>query len=240
MPRQCAIHPSRDLGRLICARRRSSTSVVRSHRSRTPGEAIRTGGVRRPPARRRLRWLVVIADAMVQRSLITIDELKATVGAHAERPGIRRARRVVDLVRMGSESPMESLLRLVLVVRGLDEPVVNGLARDRITVGWRGSTSATRITALASSTRATSTAPTSVSGGATSRGRARCSRRPGRSSWRPQRTSPPGPPDRRDSGRLGNRGPQKCANQPSQRGLTLVRALSADLGVGCGGPAAAG
>jgi hypothetical protein len=80
-------------------------------------------------------WLVVIADAMTQRGLLTVDHLRAAVAANAERPGIRRARRAVELVRTGSESPMESMLRLVIVAHGLPEPVVNGPAHDR-NHGW--------------------------------------------------------------------------------------------------------
>jgi hypothetical protein len=52
-----------------------------------------------------------------------------------ERPGIRRARRVVELVRVGSESPMESLLRLAILAHGLAEPIVNGPAYD-LDSGW--------------------------------------------------------------------------------------------------------
>jgi len=76
-------------------------------------------------------WLLVVADAMVQRRLITIDGLREAVRANIDRRGVRRARRVAELVRLGSESPMESILRLVIVSNGLPEPVVNAPATDR-------------------------------------------------------------------------------------------------------------
>jgi len=80
-------------------------------------------------------WLVVVADAMAQRRLITIDGLQEAVRASPDRRGVRRARRVVELVRLGSESPMESILRLVIVSNGLPEPAVNAPAVDR-QHGW--------------------------------------------------------------------------------------------------------
>jgi very-short-patch-repair endonuclease len=65
---------------------------------------------------------VVVVDAMVHGGLITIDALLEFGRAH---PGIRFVRqipRVVELADAGSESPMESRTRLVLVLGGLPKP----------------------------------------------------------------------------------------------------------------------
>lgn len=122
----------------------------------------------RPP------WLFVIGDALVQHGRLSIDELLAAARSAQPRPGVRNARQIAQLVRLGSESPMESLLRLAIVEADLPEPVANGPAFDRPALGSPASTSATRRCASPSSTRATTTAPTYVSGGATSRAREPC------------------------------------------------------------------
>ena len=71
------------------------------------------------------RWLslveaVVLVDAMAHMGLITLDGLLAFASEH---PGTRWVRRVATVVRYAdarSESPMESRLRLLLVLAGLD------------------------------------------------------------------------------------------------------------------------
>jgi hypothetical protein len=75
-------------------------------------------------------WLVVIGDAMVQRRLVQIGDLRAGVETAGADRGIRRARSAALLVRAGAESPMESLLRLTIVNAGLPEPLGNVDARD--------------------------------------------------------------------------------------------------------------
>jgi Protein of unknown function (DUF559) len=66
---------------------------------------------------------VGILDALLARQVITFDSLRAVVGRHAQRPGGRRARRVIDLADPGSQSPPESHLRVRLVLAGLPRPV---------------------------------------------------------------------------------------------------------------------
>ncbi len=72
---------------------------------------------------------VVAGDAMVRLGLITLAELRAYCaklrGKHS-----RTARRLVRYVREGVDSPMETRLRLLLVLAGLPEPEVNHLIRD--------------------------------------------------------------------------------------------------------------
>lgn len=70
------------------------------------------------------RELVRVGDWMVHRGLASVPDLRAfTVMSHLD--GVRRARRAVERVREGVESPRETDLRLALVDRGLPEPEVN-------------------------------------------------------------------------------------------------------------------
>jgi hypothetical protein len=68
--------------------------------------------------------LVVLGDSLVKAGHLTIRELVD----HASRrrgPGSRRARQAAGLVRAGVDSGMESRLRMLMVLAGLPEPVVN-------------------------------------------------------------------------------------------------------------------
>jgi hypothetical protein len=67
---------------------------------------------------------VVLLDAMTHRGLVTVADLAAYVEERAGLRGIRVVRRAVGLVEPGAESPMETRLRLVLVLGGLPAPVV--------------------------------------------------------------------------------------------------------------------
>ncbi len=71
--------------------------------------------------------LVVIGDYLVAKPLplATLDELAATAVRAAGNRGARALRDAAGLIRERVESPMESLLRLVIADAGLPEPVVN-------------------------------------------------------------------------------------------------------------------
>ncbi|HRO29238.1 MULTISPECIES: endonuclease domain-containing protein [Micrococcaceae] len=75
--------------------------------------------------------LVVVSDAIVNRpyrpggridGLDTPAGLAAAVASAGRRPGIRRARHVIDQTRVGADSPQETRVRLALVDAGLPEP----------------------------------------------------------------------------------------------------------------------
>lgn len=86
--------------------------------------------------------LVVAGDALVRRHGTTPDRLVAA--AARTRPRFRRtARRAAALVRDGVDSPMESRLRILIVLAGLPEPVINhtvhwedGRTRFRFDLSW--------------------------------------------------------------------------------------------------------
>ncbi|UAJ77746.1 DUF559 domain-containing protein [Leifsonia sp. ZF2019] len=71
--------------------------------------------------------LVLAGDACLRRRspLSSVDALRGAVEDARTRPGVRRLRQAVELLRPGTDSPMESLLRLMLVDAGLPEPAVN-------------------------------------------------------------------------------------------------------------------
>ena len=73
--------------------------------------------------------LVQLAEHLVHQRRTTVDALVSYCWSrHLD--GVVRARRAVAFVREGVESPMESVLRLMLVFARLPEPLVNAEVRD--------------------------------------------------------------------------------------------------------------
>lgn len=73
--------------------------------------------------------LVVLGDSLVGQGVTTPQRLVDT-SADAHGRGARLARRAARLVRAGVDSPMETRVRLLFVLAGLPEPVVNFDIRD--------------------------------------------------------------------------------------------------------------
>ncbi|ANS77528.1 hypothetical protein SGUI_0132 [Serinicoccus hydrothermalis] len=65
------------------------------------------------------RSCVVAADAALHRQLVTVDELDEALGRQTHVPGIGGARAAIRLADASSESPGETLLRLILADLGL-------------------------------------------------------------------------------------------------------------------------
>lgn len=112
---------------------RRSRRGVRSHLATASGSTTRLSGLRISSPTQlftematllTLVDLVVLGDDMVRRKLATPEDLVRTAteysGDHA-----RKARRAAALVRPEVDSPMETRLRLLLVLAGLPEPKVN-------------------------------------------------------------------------------------------------------------------
>ncbi|MDR7084599.1 hypothetical protein J2X01_003910 [Arthrobacter ginsengisoli] len=57
--------------------------------------------------------------------LCSLGDLQRMIDRHKGKRGIRRAREALELIRVGSDSPQESLLRLAMVRAGLPEPELN-------------------------------------------------------------------------------------------------------------------
>jgi hypothetical protein len=73
--------------------------------------------------------LVVAGDWMVRRHRIRIKDLRRAA-ASATGPSARLARQAARYVRARVDSPMESRVRMLIVLAGLPEPVVNMSVRD--------------------------------------------------------------------------------------------------------------
>ena len=79
--------------------------------------------------------LVVAGDSCVrmprrelegrETPLCSLGDLQRMIDRHKGKRGIRRAREALQLIRVGSDSPQESLLRLAIVRGGLPEPELN-------------------------------------------------------------------------------------------------------------------
>lgn len=67
---------------------------------------------------------VVLLDVALHRRIARIDQLRQWADAHARYRGIGQLRRVLDLAEPASESPMETRLRMLLVLAGLPKPRV--------------------------------------------------------------------------------------------------------------------
>lgn len=70
----------------------------------------------------------MLGDAMVKRGLVTPGELRDAAVSWTGR-GADLARRAAGYVRKGVDSPMESRLRMLIVLAGLPEPEVNVVVR---------------------------------------------------------------------------------------------------------------
>jgi hypothetical protein len=73
--------------------------------------------------------LVVLGDAMVRRRLVTPEEL-VRFCSEVRHKAVAAARRAAAYVRAKVDSPMETRLRMLIVLAGLPEPVVNLEVRD--------------------------------------------------------------------------------------------------------------
>lgn len=65
---------------------------------------------------------VVIADAALHSRRASLRDLSAWAMTNPRRHGIRNLRRLLSLVEPAAESPMESRLRMLLVLSGLPQP----------------------------------------------------------------------------------------------------------------------
>jgi hypothetical protein len=73
--------------------------------------------------------LVVLGDTLIKSKAVTAEQLISRAGAASGRYAARLVR-AASLVRTGVDSPMEARLRMLLVLAGLPEPVLNYIVRD--------------------------------------------------------------------------------------------------------------
>jgi hypothetical protein len=75
--------------------------------------------------------LVIVGDHLVRKGLVDLATLRKFC-ADASGPGAALARTATGYVRNGVDSPMETRLRLLIVLAGLPEPEVNLLVGDEV------------------------------------------------------------------------------------------------------------
>jgi hypothetical protein len=103
-----------------------------------PDVVVRRGFRTTPPLRtlsdlsRKLSVVeaVVVADMALHARLIQRAQLSEWVDLRAGRKGVSRERRVLELAEAATESPMETRLRLLLMLNGLPRPEVQVAIRD--------------------------------------------------------------------------------------------------------------
>lgn len=78
-----------------------------------------------------LTEVVVVADLALHRRLTTIKNLKAIADRFAGHPGVTTLRQVIAHAEPASESPMETRLRMRLVLGGLPRPIAQESLYDR-------------------------------------------------------------------------------------------------------------
>lgn len=77
-----------------------------------------------------LTQAVVIADMALHAGVTDLDQLAGRAASRAGRRGIKHFRRVLELADPNAESPMETRLRLLLVLGGLPRPESQVELRD--------------------------------------------------------------------------------------------------------------
>ena len=101
---------------------------------------------------------VVAADMFLHARLVTFAKLRRYAAEHPGAKGIARLRRVVDLAEPKAESPMETRLRMLLMLAGLPRPEVQVSIRDDQGRFWVAQTSFIAFSAWPSNTTAATTA----------------------------------------------------------------------------------
>lgn len=136
LPARCLMQPNVDVGTSVRAARRRGRGVA-GHL--IPAERARLVFVTNLPVASvvdvwcqlstvlTLDELVIVGDSLVRRNRppATMAQLAAGVARHAGLAGARRLREAFALVRPRTDSPKETVLRLIIVRGGLPEPEVN-------------------------------------------------------------------------------------------------------------------
>ena len=120
------------------ARPRSRRRGIHAHRAPAGARSVRHRDLLLSPpvqtylelaaARLDLVDLVVLGDSLVRTGALTAEELRDAAQAWTG-AGSRLARQAARFVRPGVDSPMETRLRMLIVLAGLPEPEINVVVR---------------------------------------------------------------------------------------------------------------
>ena len=120
--RRCAVRPDRS----------DHSEGSWSFRARRHRGAPRRSRHKRPRSREWDARHLDCSDAALHARRVSRAELSSRAKSHAGRPGVARFRRVLELAEPATESPMESRLRMLLILGGLPRPEVQLSIHD----GW--------------------------------------------------------------------------------------------------------
>jgi very-short-patch-repair endonuclease len=119
----------------------SSRAGMALHRSPLPGgDVVQMRGVSATSMARTIGDLcgrlilteaVVIADAAMHSHRISLAEINSWAQSNPRRHGIQNLRRLLSLAEPAAESPMETRLRMLLVLAGLPRPKAQVSIHDR-------------------------------------------------------------------------------------------------------------
>jgi len=73
---------------------------------------------------------VVVADQALHAKLLSHTDLRDWIDSRAATKGVRKARRVLEFAQTGAESPMETRLRMLLVLNGQPRPELQFKVQD--------------------------------------------------------------------------------------------------------------
>ncbi len=137
---------------LVHDNRRPPTRISVRHDKLLPGEVQSAGGMlvttRARTAfdlARRLDFTSAVQriDALMNATDIKTDDVHAVAASHPGVRGLRQLRKVLDVVDGGSESPYETLTRLLLIRNGFPHPQTqirvfddDGFVVARLDMGW--------------------------------------------------------------------------------------------------------
>lgn len=123
---------------VTCPGARTKAKGIAAHRAKQAQQVTTRRGLRTTTALQTfldlaqalpLVELVVLGDSLVKKDRFSMEELVAFT-AKAAGPHHRKAKLGAALVRAGVDSPMETRLRLLIVLAGLPEPTVNHQVLD--------------------------------------------------------------------------------------------------------------
>ena len=118
---------------------------IRTHRYLRVPKGLQRNGIRVTSPERTfadpaefldLVQLVTLGDRLVRRDATTLARLMQ-FARNWDRPRYALLRRAASLVGEGVDSPPESRLRMLIVLAGLPEPIVNLILRDPVSGDWQ-------------------------------------------------------------------------------------------------------
>ncbi len=127
VPIQCRVSTRAGMAVRRCAVEKREIVRARGMRATTMARTLRDLSIRLA-----LTESVVVTDMALHARLISPQALRVSVEASTGLQGVRTLREAVEHAEPASESPMETRLRMVLVLAGLPRPEAQVSIRDRL------------------------------------------------------------------------------------------------------------